>query len=153
MGISFKTGLVTGPAILAAALLFGAMNTASAEDDVIFGSLGGCCTDTADRTNGGSGKKVNRRGRRNCVNGQGGSDVIIGSTGLSGKSRDGTRYGGSGNDILIGNRGNDRQRRSGPAGDDLLAGNNDDGSEFNRRSRRNCGNTGGDRAGARSSTR
>nr|WP_261361810.1 hypothetical protein [Aeoliella straminimaris] len=79
------------------------------------------------------------------VNGQGGSDVIIGSTGLVGLigldldggegndlliGGDGvdTLRGGAGNDTLIGGRGNDVML--GQDGSDLLIWNNGDGSDF-----------------------
>lgn len=79
------------------------------------------------------------------VNGQGGSDVIVGSVGLNGLidldldggegndlliGGDGIDVlrGGAGNDTLIGNRGNDIAL--GEAGSDLLIWNNGDGSDF-----------------------
>jgi Ca2+-binding RTX toxin-like protein len=79
------------------------------------------------------------------VNGQGGSDVIIGSTGLVGLigldldggegndlliGGDGVDVlrGGAGNDVLIGGRGNDIML--GQDGSDLLIWNNGDGSDF-----------------------
>jgi Ca2+-binding RTX toxin-like protein len=79
------------------------------------------------------------------VNGQGGSDVIIGSTGLVGLigldldggegndlliGGDGVDVlrGGAGNDVLIGGRGNDVML--GQDGSDLLIWNNGDGSDF-----------------------
>ncbi len=79
------------------------------------------------------------------VNGQGGSDVIIGSTGLNGLvsldldggegndlliGGDGADVlrGGAGNDTLLGNRGNDVVL--GQDGNDLLIVNNGDGSDF-----------------------
>lgn len=79
------------------------------------------------------------------VNGQGGSDVIVGSTGLNGLisldldggegndlliGGDGADVlrGGAGNDTLLGGRGNDIVL--GEAGSDLLIVNNGDGSDF-----------------------
>ena len=79
------------------------------------------------------------------VNGQGGSDVIIGSVGLNGLisldldggegndlliGSDGADVlrGGAGNDVLLGNRGNDVVL--GQDGNDLLIVNNGDGSDF-----------------------
>ena len=79
------------------------------------------------------------------VNGQGGSDVIVGSVGLNGLisldldggegndlliGGDGIDVlrGGAGNDTLLGNRGNDVVL--GQDGDDLLIVNNGDGSDF-----------------------
>ncbi len=79
------------------------------------------------------------------VNGQGGSDVIIGSVGLNGLisldldggegndlliGGDGADVlrGGAGNDVLLGNRGNDVVL--GQDGDDLLIVNDGDGSDF-----------------------
>ena len=85
------------------------------------------------------------------VNGQGGDDVIIGSTGLVGLIEldldggagndlliggDGadTLRGGAGNDTLIGGRGNDV--KLGEAGNDLLIWNNGDGSRRHGRRQR-----------------